>query len=337
VKDFRKKDKRTTFKYEWIIDQYNKIRNIISEEELPQDKLIEYLKDKYSKRKLINGKLYNNVTKDQKDMTQEDFINIMLREDVIMSGYGVLFEQQSDTVNMGALSLQYLLDTRKIYKSKKFEYEPGTDEYIYYDLLQLIYKIIANSYYGVLGLSSSIFYNSYIQNSITATGQDIITTSIVALENFMENNVPFNDADEILTFINNVISEDYSNNILDWCESKTEDEVYDYLIGHMKDPKESRVVKLTLSNLSEEDLNKIYYKNQFYEVIEQNKIKYLFEKMAGLEYGEHPSDELKPHLNKAKELLMEFVYYDYPIEDRWVRINKDQRDSVIVINYGASY
>ena len=48
-----------------------------------------------------------------------------------------------------------------------------------------------NSYYGILGEKNSVFYNPFVQNSITMTGQDLITTAILGMESFLRNNVLF--------------------------------------------------------------------------------------------------------------------------------------------------
>ena len=62
---------------------------------------------------------------------------------------------------------------------------------------------------GILGQKDSVFYNSFVQNSITSTGQDLITTSIIAMEAFLGNNVKFEDTDAVINFIMNIKSEDY--------------------------------------------------------------------------------------------------------------------------------
>ena len=117
-------------------------------------------------------------------MNQEQFIDYFLNNPFILSGYTTLYQNQENSKNIGSAALKFLLDSRKYFKKLMEESEYGSDQYIYYKILQLTFKVLANSYYGILGEKNSVFYNSFVQNSITMTGQDLITTTIVGLENF---------------------------------------------------------------------------------------------------------------------------------------------------------
>lgn len=107
-------------------------------------------------------------------MTQEQFINMYLNEGYILSGYACMYKNQENSINISSAALENLGNMRKKYKKKMEAAEHGSDDYIYYKILQLTYKVLMNSYYGILGEKNSIFYNSFVQNSITMsrTGSD---------------------------------------------------------------------------------------------------------------------------------------------------------------------
>lgn len=69
--------------------------------------------------------------------------------------------------------LQFLLDTRKLYK-KKMDNETNQFKKSIYDGLQQAYKVTANSLYGQTGASTSPICKKEIAASTTATGRDML-------------------------------------------------------------------------------------------------------------------------------------------------------------------
>lgn len=102
-------------------------------------------------------------------MTQENFINMYLKEPYILTGYSCFYKTQDDAINISSAALDNLGQMRKVNKKKMEASEHGSDDYIYYRVLQLTYKVLMNSYYGILGEKNSAFYNPFVQNSITMT------------------------------------------------------------------------------------------------------------------------------------------------------------------------
>ena len=82
-------------------------------------------------------------------MTQEQFINKYLNEPFILSGYSCLYKNQNDSINISSAALENLGEMRKFNKKKMEAAEHGSNEYIYYRILQLTYKVLMNSYYGI--------------------------------------------------------------------------------------------------------------------------------------------------------------------------------------------
>ena len=157
IRNERDFGKSIFFQQLWMQEQYSRLRKIYSKEEVSNEQLKQLLLKKYSERKLIKGRLYSNTTNDNTVLTQEQFIDLFLNKEYILSGYAVLYKDQKNSVNIGSMALKFLLDSRKVFK-KKMEASPyGSDQYIYYRILQLTYKVLANSYYGIKKLWSQIW------------------------------------------------------------------------------------------------------------------------------------------------------------------------------------
>ena len=58
--------------------------------------------------------------------------------------------------------------------------------------------------YGIMGQSSSIFFNLYAASSVTGKGQSIISTAMTTFERFMGETMKFRCIDECLTFVNRI-------------------------------------------------------------------------------------------------------------------------------------
>ena len=73
--------------------------------------------------------------------------------------------------------LEKWFDERVIFKDKRDTFTVGSEEYKFYDAMQLTQKVLLNSFYGVLGLKTFRFHDLDNAGAITATGQSIIKFS----------------------------------------------------------------------------------------------------------------------------------------------------------------
>lgn len=323
--------KITSFKVEWLKENYSRLRVIYSKEDMSNDELKEFLLSEYDKRSNPIGRFFNNVTNDNKEMNVENFINYYLNNDYILTGYNVLIKNQETSKPVAIEALKYILAQRKVYKNKMEEALKGSDEYTYYRVMQLTFKILANSYYGVLSMEGSLFYNPHIQNSITTTGQDLISSAIYLVESFIANNEAFNNLDEIISFIVNVSSEKYSLiNFIDL--KKTQQEVFDYLVNHSDfklSDNNKNILNKYLSKLSEESLNKIYYKNQ---IIELFKNSYFKNKLLLLC---NTSNDIKD--SEFIKQCIDILNYNHIAWDRFIRISQQKRKASIVTDTDSTF
>jgi DNA polymerase elongation subunit (family B) len=82
--------------------------------------------------------------------------------------------------------LEKWFNERVIFKDKRDTYEVGSEEYKFYDAMQLTQKVLLNSFYGVLGLKTFRFYDLDNAGAITAVGQSVIKFSAKVINKYYE-------------------------------------------------------------------------------------------------------------------------------------------------------
>ena len=80
--------------------------------------------------------------------------------------------------------LEKWFDERVIFKDKRDTFEVGSEDYKFYDAMQLTQKVLLNSFYGVLGLKTFRFYDLDNAGAITAVGQSVIKFSAKVINNY---------------------------------------------------------------------------------------------------------------------------------------------------------
>jgi DNA polymerase elongation subunit (family B) len=85
--------------------------------------------------------------------------------------------------------LDSLMTSRKKYKGKMFEAIERDDkiEEDYYDTRQLVYKVLANTLYGVIANKSYRFFDTALAAAVTLGGQEALKTSIIEGDAFMKH------------------------------------------------------------------------------------------------------------------------------------------------------
>lgn len=293
-----------------------------------------------------NGKvtLDNNYTKKEIDGTVIDILNYIQNLEPIKTSSGVLFKKHKDAVNPLSKMIMKFLDQRAAYKKQMFKFPKGSAEYEKYNLLQLLEKLNANATYGVLGNSTSLYYNIYVAESVTRQGRSYISCSIMLFEALLANNVKFNSLNEIIVFINNIQHEESKRKLDDRLildRDITREECF-FKIMNTVDPmiwipteEEMVLVWDYICGLNREDINRIYYKNNLYTFCDLPIITDLIIKiLCKLQYpfmnpNSAPS-EVKEDLDLLVTFIKEYVYYDKPYIDKLDRIEYMTRDIVAV-------
>ncbi len=183
--------------------------------------------------------------------------------------------------------------------------------------------------YGCLGQYTALVYNSNVATSITASGRAAVSTMIMHFEMFLNDNVKFGSLNETLEFINNIVNESRTrkfNDSLILSHIPTVEEVFAKVVldsGYRWIPneKELNIIWDTLINLTQEDLTRIYYKNNLFEFVSNKNVMNLVKRMIkNLEAPFFTSSKVPPEiaddLNYFKDLCMEYVHYRYMVIDR---------------------
>ncbi len=175
----------------------------------------------------------------------------------------------------------------------------------------------------------SLIYNINVATSVTSQGRTAVSSMMCCFESFLANSVKFGSVDEVLLFIDKVKQERSKrkfkdSDILD--KPVTKAECFTKLMwssGYrwIPDDQEMEIIWRVVNNLGQEDLNRVYYKNNLYEFLMNSRVsqriinimKIL--KVPYLNPMKCPP-EIKDLLNEFTALLKEYVYYGYMIIDR---------------------
>ena len=189
-----------------------------------------------------------------------------------------------------------------------------------------------------------MIYNIYVAEAVTRQGRSYISCSIMFFEAFLGGNVKFNSLNEIITFIHNITQEKNERKLLDEFildRNITLEECF-YRVMNDVDmtiwiptEKEMSMVWEYLQGLSNEDLNRIFYKNNLYSFAELPVVfdlirKILCELQEPFLNPNEPPKYVIPDLEALTEMFREYVYYRYPYIDKLDRIEYMQRDIAII-------
>lgn len=288
-------------------------------------------------------RLTNNYTNENGETTVDELTQFILSKQPIITPYGVMFKKPGTVPTPLLKMIKSFMDLRGIHKSEMFKYPKGTDEFNHYYLLQLLDKIDANGTYGVLTQKSSLLCNINVGASITAQGRALIATATMFFESFLSNGVKFASLEEIIQFIDCTVNEkssrryndadilDKNISVLD-CFSKIVLSIGDFKHGMVKwypTMEDLDVIWTILNRLDQVDINRLYYKNNLYEFMDnrsmKNAIIYILSslKVPFLDPNKIP-DEIKIELEALTDILREYVMYKH----HWIDVI-DRCDNMI--------
>ena len=189
-----------------------------------------------------------------------------------------------------------------------------------------------------------MYYNIYTAEAITRQGRSYISCSIMLFESFLSNNVKFNNLNEVITFINNVVNEKHERKFNDKLILDRDIMIEEAFFKVMNTAdmtiwvpteKEMSLVWEYLLGLSQEDLNRVYYKNNLYSFAELPVVmNMIINTLSKLEEPfmnpNEPPEYIKENLEAIYDLMYEYVYYHYFYIDKLDRIEYMQRDICII-------
>lgn len=174
-----------------------------------------------------------------------------------------------------------------------------------------------------------MIYNPNVATSITSQGRASVSSMTLHFEMFLADNVKFGSLTEMVEFINHICEEARSRKfndkiILNHIPSKEECFVKLVLESGYRwvpNDEELDIIWHIVDNLTQEDITRIYYKNNLYEFASNdyvfNIIRTIMHKLQRPFYtSAKVPPEVADDLNYLKDLMMEYVYYRYMFIDR---------------------
>jgi len=125
---------------------------------------------------------------EEQSIKKEDIFKLMDEKKLICTINGCFYKSHEEEQSLYSRILESLLSSRRAYKKKMLDAkgDGDTKSKIFYNTKQLVYKVLANSLYGVVANKSFRFYDNACAGAITGGGQEAIKHSIVEGEAFME-------------------------------------------------------------------------------------------------------------------------------------------------------
>lgn len=291
--------------------------------------------------------IYNNYTDETMNLTLLQLTDYILIRQPIITGYGVLFQKHADCPNpLVEMIMGFIIDRKKT-KKLMFSAPKGSEEFEKYNLLQQLLKIDANGAYGASGQHTCLFFNMHVAPSVTAQGRSLISAASLQFEMFLNNNCKFSSLNEVVTFIGNVISEPRKYN--DYAILDQDVSIENCFIkimttcgfNYIPSKDDCLVVWNMLMNMSQENINRLYYKNNLYEFIENSYMSnMLTDILRGLELPFLDPNEapecIKAQLDEFTSILMEYVYYSHQIIDRLDKYDNMYRSIAIITDTDSS-
>lgn len=307
---------------------------------------IRYLVDTIIGNTYKNDKLTitNNYKDRVVDTDVEQIMQFIKNNKPILIENGCLFRRHQKGFTLFYRLIDEFVESRKKLKKKMFQYDKGTEEFNKYNLMQLLAKRDANAMYGYLGSDASSAYNLYVAVGITATGRALIMHAISFFEQFFTNNIKFQNIDEAILFIDRVCNENYSSYSYEWLDHDISLEDCWYKLMMTCDErwltnnfeKYGEILWDILLHKSQEQLNRLYYKNNFFEFINNSRIKdMLYDILSAL--GETPfmdpnkaPENIVPMLDNFVDIVKDWCYMRYILVDKFTRISTMKRDISLI-------
>lgn len=341
----------SVFESQWKDEMRKRIKLRFQGKKLSEKKVEKYLDAVFHKHmKNPKVKIVNNYREKQTETDLLSLIDEIDRHELIIGGGGVLYFQHG-TPGRENYMYDYIITKQRLrgqYKSERKKYEKGTSDYVYYDNLQLLTKIIINALYGCHGYEGFILFNKFLAESITNMGRQIICTAVMVFENFLSGSIQYNTEEEVYQHITNVCGEydkniDYSVFHIDNIDNKVFERVMKMCAFNASTAFIDHI-KIMIKNMNYGQKVLMYYKNNLYEFSDHpfihDKLVYVMKNLDSLrkpDISDIKDPTIVDMINELWVFYEEFVLYDYPIYDRVRKAMFTDRHNVIYVDTDSNF
>lgn len=287
--------------------------------------------------------------------------NLVMSKEAILGGDGCLFLTHDKARNILVEIILDLMAKRKLAKKERSKYSEGSDMYRYWDLKQLNIKIKINSLYGIMGYKGFHLFNVNLAQSVTAGGQNIISTAACGYENFIADNIHFVCAEEVENYLRNI-------HML-YVNGKEENQwIYDTVpfvslekaaarlrskMNFQPTTTEGKWIISILEAMTDDELKLVYYKNNLDDFnktpVMRDILRKLFDGIDTLTLGDLFAFEAPEKtgticdpetLTRMKILIAYYramVVYPFPVYDRVRRTKYTQKKAILYIDTDSNF
>ena len=138
------------------------------------------------KIEVVIDPMYENKTI---TISRDQLLNKVKDSNLVHTINGCFFKPHKEEFSVFGEVVDMLMSTRTDYKGKMFDAIEGKqkDEEKFFYTRQLVYKVLANTLYGVIANKTFRFYDNSLAAAITLSGQEALKTSIIEGDAFMRH------------------------------------------------------------------------------------------------------------------------------------------------------
>lgn len=356
----------------WKNEALNLI-SVVNGGKIPSNYVNDKLDELISKRlKNSNVTLHNNYNNMTQETTLLDTLDWIILNKPILTPSGTLFKQHSQAENPIADILEELGKDRKAFKKLAHKAAENlgyaSEEFKVNNRKQLSEKVDMNAMYGAHGEGSSQFYNLYVATAITSTARAVISQSTSNFERLLANNLRFLSISDCMNFMMQVIAESKTFlSVSDWIgDNISRVHLYNRMLGTFLNEdeltdKDKLKIKNFIDQLNDEEVTRIYYKNNLYEFCSLPNISCILKDIINIlctqrEYKTVKSDgKIKYDLDKVfidpnmvpavvqsefatfYSLIDEFVSHKFQTFDRMNKLLHFERQAIITIDTDSNF
>lgn len=267
---------RVTFMREWVRINRESILQIYPDlDETEVDELLYTIA--LENIEVPDIRLTNDYRGKQIEIDMLTFLEWLEKTKPIIAGFGTLYRSQKEIMSPSSIMLDKFLALRDSIKANLRLVEVGSREYQDYDNDQGNEKVNANSFYGSSGAPTSRFFNLTVAASTTLTGQTLVSTPAQAFEMFLSNSVKFYNINNFIDYITHILELPEYKVDMSQMRKPTVEEVIERFVNMFYNTTEADelTVREFIHSLSDDQLKRVYYKNNIYEAFEQEPLRSL--------------------------------------------------------------